>query len=605
MSAKEDYYKQTQEIDDVYKGLEEDDLQKAIAASKDESNKAIAASKNSSTRKNMPPKRWDPLNKFEKNPTNTTQRSRIKLTIDKGNKFLDIYKREEEEREKLKGWLPQYLYGAEIDIIQRDGNCFFRSITHQLRAYGFKVPDEYQTVRNLVADYIKDTTNEYITQIFNPTYTLYPEDTHTVTEEVTQKQYADRIRDQMWGSDIEAIAITNGCLVSLTENQDVCVIIYIKNSRNEIIKQNGLSVPRGLPIRLLFVGRNHYHRIYFDDINRQSIIYPEELISGQPINPDTGMTQDEEARQLEAYKRFNNEKSETEINNSSSKLACPECTYLNDAETKNCEVCGTALNKADFKINYEWRMSKKEKEEQLKEFEKYNNHRIVIVNEDSDEYVNLSIENLGKPFMIMGYQNGQPNLLYKSLWYESESDGIQTFTGHIDIPREVDNNNHKFTRYPNPSMLNVDGKTIVNISLHLWANIWDEDDNVPLGTVSETHDSGSKFLLIQMTDAHGVEKVFGTEDADFTSISLVEKEVLYMRHGERGMSFSPDTGVIALVNKENNPSCIINVIDPTDGRELILVLHFHRKPELPVPGGKPRRTRKSRKNRRRQTKRRR
>ena len=228
-------------------------------------------------------------------------------------------------------------------------------------------------------------------------------------------------------------------------------------------------------------------------------------------------------------------------------------------------------------------------------------------------------------FMIMGYQNGHPNLLYKSIWSESESDGISTFTGDIYIPKEVDINNRKYTRYPNSSMLNVDGKTIVNISLHRWANIWDEDNNVPLNVISQSRDSGSKFLSIQMADAYGVEEVIGPADADFSSISLDKKEILYIRHGQHGMSFSPDTGVIALVDKVENPNCSISVIDPMDGRTLKLKLNFHRMEYMPpsdkvpvydmfgakvvpgkkTPGGKSRRTRKSRKQRRRrQTKRR-
>ena len=91
------------------------------------------------------------------------------------------------------------------------------------------------------------------------------------------------------------------------------------------------------------------------------------------------------------------------------------------------------------------------------------------------------------------------------------------------------------------------------------------------------------------------------------------------------MSFSPDTGVIALDDNDLNPSCSIIVRDPTDGRTLKLKLNFHRMEYMPpsdkvpvydmfgakvvpgkkTPGGKSRRTRKSRKQRRRrQTKRR-
>jgi hypothetical protein len=253
----------------------------------------------------------------------------------------------------------------------------------------------------------------------------------------------------------------------------------------------------------------------------------------------------------------------------------------------------------------EWGMSPREMEEQRKAISQMTNTKdTVYVDENSNEYDNLLFKNMRYPFMIMGYQNGQPNLFYetecKQLYKPSINGEIyecESYECKIFIPREADINDRKFTRYPNPTMLNVDGKTIVNISLHQWANIWDDNNNRPLGQTNTEMTSGQKSLKIYMANTKGVEEVKGTEGADFTSISLEEKPILYMRHGDFGMAFSPDTGVIALNNKEYPIHCSIHVTDPTDGRKLLLILYFYwTEPKL---GGKSRR--KTRKPRRRRT----
>ena len=597
-----------------YKEQKKKDFKKAI----------VESLKESKIRKNTPPN----LKIIKRNGTRKNKLNEMAI---KGAILSNMH---QSEKHTLESQLPPELNGAMVDIIERDGHCFFRSITHQLRAYGFNVPTEYQTVRNLVAEYIENS--DHITldmiRVESPNYT-------------SRTQYTNALRQGLWGGKIEIIAIHGGCLSRLTDGQFLRINIYsVNNGQIELHPgfigtrpdDEGEQVIERWPIRLLYVGNNHFHRIYFNDINFQKLDYqdevrPAELISGQHIDPDTGMTLDEKARQLEAYKHFQKDESATPINDSPSQWSCSQCTYLNDAETANCAACEAALNKANLQINNEWGLSKEEIQEQLQGLEKYNNNKIVIVDKDSDEYVNLEYESMKMPFMIMGYQNGNPNLLYKSIWSESKSDDISMFTGDIYIPNEVDINNRKYTRYPNSSMLNVNGKTIVNISLHRWANIWDEDNNVPLNVISQSRDSGSKFLSIQMTDAKGVDEVIGPDGADFKSISLTKKEILYMRHGIHGMSFSPDTGVIALDDNDLNPSCSIIVRDPTDGRTLKLKLNFHRIEYMPpsdkvpvydmfgakvvpgkkTPGGKSRRTRKlcrtrkSRKQRRRrQTKRR-
>jgi hypothetical protein len=257
----------------------------------------------------------------------------------------------------------------------------------------------------------------------------------------------------------------------------------------------------------------------------------------------------------------------------------------------------------------EWGMSPREMEEQRKAISQMTNKKdTVYVDENSDEYDNLLFKNMNiDPFMIMGYQNGQSNLLYETVCtevhFEEKKYQYKIYRCKIFIPREADINDRKFTRYPNPTMLNVDGKTIVNISLHKWANIWDDDNNRPLGQTNTEMTSGHKSLNIYMFNTVGVEEVKGTEGADFTSISLEEKPILYMRHGVNGLSFSPDTGVIALDDKKDNPYCTIHITDPSDGRKMVLMIDFYRKEEdfleEPKLGGKSRR--KTRKHRRRRT----
>ena len=271
------------------------------------------------------------------------------------------------EKHTLESQLPPELNGAMVDIIERDGHCFFRSITHQLRAYGFNVPTEYQTVRNLVAEYIENS--DHITldmiRVESPNYT-------------SRTQYTNALRQGLWGGKIEIIAIHNGCLSSLTDGQFLRINIYSVN--NGQIKlhpgfigtrpdDEGEQLIERFPIRLLYVGNNHFHRIYFNDINYQKLDYhdevrPAELISGQYINPDTGMT-------LDADKQIQKDNSATLINDSPRKLSCSQCTFLNDAALTKCELCETALNKSDLPINDEWGMSEKEKKAPLQELEKY------------------------------------------------------------------------------------------------------------------------------------------------------------------------------------------------------------------------------------------
>lgn len=475
---------------------------------------------------------------------NKTRKNRIRTEIIKAQEYNG-------EKQDLELKLPGYLNDAKVDIIERDDHCFFRSITHQLRDYGFTVNDEYQTVRNLIAEYIdKNILLEIVNEIGY----------------ATVKDYTDAIRGNLWGGALEIQAVLDGCLNSLTGGQTLKIIIYFVNAENKIALEPNFfnTIPKDedwrWPIRLLYVGdtvqynrNNHFHRIYFDDLDKQKQNYVEETIR-------------------------------------------PEIAQSPSAS----DTLWSPRNE----------LSPSEMDAQIQAYEQFNKGRkIVKIDENSPEYLKLLSENLAMPFMVMGYQNGAPNILYKTIVWSDDilPDSSRIIVAKVFIPIEIDKDNRQFTRYPNPTMLNVDGKIIINISLHNWANIWDDNKNIPLA------EEGKKSLNISMLYYYGVEEVIGTKDANFISISKEEKLVPYMRHEKSGSAFSPDTGVIAIddnygVNDQYNPMCDLYVTDPTDGRKLRLVLSFVRYYEnYETKGGKSRRrriTRKPRRNKRRQTKRR-
>ena len=513
----------------------------AQIADKQNADKQIEKESSTKTRKKLD----DAKNAAKKigDSNNKTRKNRIRTEIIKAQEYNG-------EKQDLELKLPGYLNHAKVDIIERDDHCFFRSITHQLRDYGFTVTVEYQTVRNLIADYIDENI---------------PLDIVNGIGYATVKYYTDAIRGNLWGGALEIQAVLDGCLNSLTGDQTLKIIIYFVNNKNEIALEPDFfnTIPKDedwrWPIRLLYVGdtvdyngNNHFHRIYFEDLDRQKQHYVEENVR-------------------------------PEIAQSPNLMLSPRI-----------------------------KMSPSEMEAQIQAYTQFNKGRkIVEINENSGEYLDLLFDNLSKPFMVMGYQNGEPNIFYESIyWHYRTQSYEQRYICHIYIPRDIDKNNRQYTRYPNPTMLDVDGKTIVNISLHRWANIWDDNKNIPLG--NNTHeDSAEKNLLIYMTETNGVDEVLGDENAEFTSISEKEKSVPYMRHGNRGMAFSPDTGVIALDDSVDNPNCIINITDPTDERKLQIFIDIYRtydgyKKRITY-GGKSRRrrnTRKLRRNKRRQTKRR-
>ena len=543
------------------------------------------------TNPKTPPKRINPLTNRDKSNKSSKNRTRLKIqeAIDNGEQIE--HEQIIKEKNDLESRLPKYLNGAKVEIIARDDHCLFRSIAHQLREYGFEVPGGYQQIRDLIADYIDKNIDKNISKD-----TI---DIETDFQYETVKAYTNVIRRNLWGGRLEIQAVHDGCLNSLTRDQDFKIIVYsVGQDGNIRLDRDFLhTMPdddkNRWPIRVLFVDNNHFHRIYFDDPNIQKINYDIEnrniemkksididLLSERPTTAqlkDMGLLESSDNK-WEMSPRDDEWGGLSQSEKEEQRKTLYKITNTKTTGKANEKTTGKAIEKTTVEANEQ---------------------KIVEIDENSDEYEELHDKNIHDPFMIMGYQNGQPNLLYKTVCkevnFENNIFNVETYRCKIFIPREADINDRKFTRYPNPTMLNVDGKTIVNISLHLWADIWNE--------TNDEENPGQKSLNIYMYDTKGVEEVKGNEDADFISISLKEKPIQYMRHGDFGMRYSPDTGVFALDDKEDNPYCAIHVTDPSDGREMVLMINFYRKEKdflhEPKLGGKTRR--KTRKHRRRRT----
>ena len=231
----------------------------------------------------------------------------------------------------------------------------------------------------------------------------------------------------------------------------------------------------------------------------------------------------------------------------------------------------------------------------LQQFEQHGPKFVDIVEDEA--YLSLVAKCQADPFMIMGYQNGHPNLYYESDWKIKKERTL--FIGRIYIPREENLNDRKYTRYPNQLMSNTDGKTIVNLSLHNWAfgmHYWHDK-------INNNYPEMNRNIIIQMSNPNGISEVEsnGGPKTDFFSISTALKSISYSVHGS---SYSPDTGVLALDDNKRNCICQIMIENgPT------LRLSFYRDKDdykINTRGGtrKRRRQTKRRQTKRRQTKRR-
>lgn len=232
----------------------------------------------------------------------------------------------------------------------------------------------------------------------------------------------------------------------------------------------------------------------------------------------------------------------------------------------------------------------------LRQFEQQHGPKFVNIVED-EAYLSLVAKCITDPFMIMGYQNGRPNLHYESTWKINNNKNI--FIGRIYIPKEEDLNDRKYTRYPNQLMSNTDGKTIVNLSLHNWAfgmHYWHDKINNNYPAMYRD------VSIIMVSNETGVSEVERTvEDADFFSISKTPKSIPYLVHDS---SYSPDTGVLAL--DDNKHTCICQIIIE-NGPTLKLIFYRNKVDyNLNTSGGTRKRHRqtKRRQTKRRQTKRR-
>jgi hypothetical protein len=166
----------------------------------------------------------------------------------------------------------------------------------------------------------------------------------------------------------------------------------------------------------------------------------------------------------------------------------------------------------------------------------------------------------------------------------------------------------KYMKRPPPATVeNEDNKnkTFINVFIHDW---------VCFGTEPNESNTITKYPFLKLEDPEGIEETVGN-DIDIYPVTREWTQLEYKIHNldDDPASYSPDTGIIVLNdNFAGNPSCKITCVDVLTKRILRVELTFFRddintyKNHISSKiGGKPRRTRKSRKHRRRQTKRRR
>ncbi len=515
---------------------------------------------------------------------------------------------------------PVLLGKCHVDLVPSDGNCFFHVVARQLTNYGFNVIDTdsptakpQQVIRNKIARHIRTFYLKDDTGIW-----LLPDSNDKSKDiQLDSETYAVAIQLESWAGANEMRFIIEGALSDITDNRGLTIEVYERDTQGGFRYHFQFSqVIEGLTKDLT-------------DIDDRLVL---RFLYTEPLHYDSLVCEEQ------AMLNNNNNRG---AQGSNSEWECSACTYKNAKNKKNCAVCKAALNKANLLINDEWGMSKKEKEEQLKELEKYDNSdeyqnlKLPLISSEVDQitaaefgftprtaanqikalqqieqqhgpkfvnivedkaYLSLVEKCLNDPFMIMGYQNGYPNLHYESTW-EKEEGKENTFIGRIYIPIEDDLNKRKYTRYPNPLMSNTDGKTIVNLSLHNWAfglHYW-HDNNNKKNSVNQID------INIKMSDTLGVSEVESTvDDAGFFSISKTQKSIPYIVHDS---SYSPDTGVLALDGYKC--ACEIKIENGP-----ILALVFYRDKDDYVRnskiGGtrKRRRQTKRRQSKRRQTKRR-
>jgi hypothetical protein len=209
--------KEIEEIDAVYKELEEEDLKKAIAAStpKPQINKTVGKTDNANkTAKN---RRIDPLQ--NRNSTSKTRKNIIDTRI----AAMDIG--------------PVLLGKCRVDIVPGDGDCFFHVVARQLASYGFNVIDTdeptatpQQVIRNKIASHIRKIYLEDDSGIWS---LPDPEDI-TKDIQLDPETYAVAIQTGDWAGANEMRFIIEGALSDITNNRGLIIEVYERDTQGDL-----------------------------------------------------------------------------------------------------------------------------------------------------------------------------------------------------------------------------------------------------------------------------------------------------------------------------------------------------------------------------------
>ena len=207
----------------------------------------------------------------------------------------------EREQERLfllnKQW-PEGITNLNIDIIERDGHCFYRSIQHELNDQ--KISTSIQELRDRNASYVENEwEHREIPGIFGKKQTSG--NNSQEDEFVSKEEYISKIKTSLWGGQPEIIAFQSGCLNMLTGSRGLLIDCYcVKGDEIELIHYlpliKGEERKGRIHVILLYVGDNHFHRMICTDYEHYSSLRLEKETNiyqqSSPLSPSIAVEEE-------------------------------------------------------------------------------------------------------------------------------------------------------------------------------------------------------------------------------------------------------------------------------------------------------------------------